>query len=197
MQLYYFDSRKKNSNRTVQVIVERWNSSSFSEACIQSSKSKIFHCCLWVLSVRVSEISTWGFRNWKKIRDKVEAQGKFRTRGRAPGNENRRWHGTKRECNIGEGGQVTYCASATCALCRILSSSFNMTFCVRGACVLSFLPFDLLKTNIPYQIWNAYIHILHFVEVRTFQRSPKLSPTKSLSDRINTLRMPVQTKPPN
>lgn len=41
------------------------------------------------------------------------------------GNELRRWHGTKRECTIGNGGNATPCTSRTCSLCYILRSTVD------------------------------------------------------------------------
>ncbi|KAJ7614082.1 hypothetical protein FB45DRAFT_981735 [Roridomyces roridus] len=46
---------------------------------------------------------------------------------RSPGNENRRWHGTKRECNLGDKGQTQFCGSAKCSLCCIVKSSFDIS----------------------------------------------------------------------
>jgi hypothetical protein len=58
----------------------------------------------------------------------VESEGNFVARGRSSGNEKRRWHGTSRDCTIGdEPRSVHYCASPTCALCSILRFSFRMT----------------------------------------------------------------------
>ncbi|KAJ7679199.1 hypothetical protein DFH06DRAFT_1465374 [Mycena polygramma] len=57
----------------------------------------------------------------------VEKTGHFVASGRSAGNENRRWHGTRRECNIGDKGQTQFCASATCSLCCIVKSSFDIS----------------------------------------------------------------------
>ena len=61
-------------------------------------------------------------------RDSMEAGGNFVDIGRLPGNENRRWHGTRRECNIGDKGITTFCADPKCSLCRIIKTSFDLEF---------------------------------------------------------------------
>ncbi|KAF5390904.1 hypothetical protein D9757_004029 [Collybiopsis confluens] len=57
----------------------------------------------------------------------VEAKGQFAAAGRSAGNENRRWHGTKRECHLGDKGQTQFCSSPTCSLCCIVKTSFDLT----------------------------------------------------------------------
>ncbi|KIO20778.1 hypothetical protein M407DRAFT_81169 [Tulasnella calospora MUT 4182] len=45
----------------------------------------------------------------------------------SPGNERRRWHGTKRFCKIGDDpDDASPCDHPNCALCSILSSSFQV-----------------------------------------------------------------------
>ncbi|KAJ3720500.1 hypothetical protein FB446DRAFT_323999 [Lentinula raphanica] len=56
----------------------------------------------------------------------VEARGQFVAAGRSAGNENRRWHGTKRECNFGDKGHTQFCGSHTCSLCCIVKTSFDL-----------------------------------------------------------------------
>ncbi|KAF9561586.1 ADP-ribosylation [Agrocybe pediades] len=43
------------------------------------------------------------------------------------GNEVFRYHGTKRQCKLGEPGQTKICSSSSCALCSILRTSFKTT----------------------------------------------------------------------
>lgn len=62
--------------------------------------------------------------------DSVEAQGNFKTARLSPGNENRRWHGTRRECNLGDKGHTQFCNKPGCALCCIVRTSFNLA-CAR------------------------------------------------------------------
>ncbi|KAK1231540.1 hypothetical protein PQX77_005332 [Marasmius sp. AFHP31] len=57
----------------------------------------------------------------------VEARGQFATAGRSEGNENRRWHGTKRECQLGDKGQTQFCATTTCSLCCIIRTSYDIS----------------------------------------------------------------------
>ncbi|KAJ3807507.1 hypothetical protein F5876DRAFT_79635 [Lentinula aff. lateritia] len=57
----------------------------------------------------------------------VEARGQFSAAGRSAGNENRRWHGTKRECHLGDKGYTQFCGSQTCSLCCIVKTSFDLS----------------------------------------------------------------------
>lgn len=58
---------------------------------------------------------------------KVESEGNFKAQGKSPGNECRRWHGTKRGCNVGDNPAApTLCGQTTCAMCSILTSSFQV-----------------------------------------------------------------------
>lgn len=63
---------------------------------------------------------------YEAYRAAVEGRGNFVAAGRSAGNENRRWHGTTRECNLGDNGNVTLCSSQTCSLCCILRTSYNL-----------------------------------------------------------------------
>ena len=64
--------------------------------------------------------------------DGVEARGNFAAAGGSPGNENRRWHGTRRKCKLGDKGFTAFCTDANCALCCIIKTSFDLKF-FRGA----------------------------------------------------------------
>jgi len=59
-------------------------------------------------------------------RASVEARGKFAAAGRSAGNENRRWHGTTRECLLGENGNTALCSSTSCSLCGIIRTSYSL-----------------------------------------------------------------------
>ncbi|KAG9010484.1 hypothetical protein FRB90_007797 [Tulasnella sp. 427] len=64
------------------------------------------------------------YEDYKKS---VERNGKFATRGMAPGNENRRWHGTVRKCNIGDSpANLMPCNFQDCFLCSILHTSYDV-----------------------------------------------------------------------
>jgi len=58
-------------------------------------------------------------------RTSVENHGRFVAKGRSAGNENRRWHGTNRECRLGDYGNTTFCNSTSCSLCSILRNSYD------------------------------------------------------------------------
>lgn len=60
-------------------------------------------------------------------RSSVEARGQFASQGRSAGNENRRWHGTRRECHLGDKGNTQLCASSTCSLCSIVKNSYDLS----------------------------------------------------------------------
>lgn len=59
-------------------------------------------------------------------RDSVEARGHFTGVNRPPGNENRRWHGTRRKCTLGDIGCTTFCSDPQCSLCCIIKTSFDL-----------------------------------------------------------------------
>ncbi|KLO15229.1 ADP-ribosylation [Schizopora paradoxa] len=65
---------------------------------------------------------------YEAYRDAVEARGNFAKHGRSAGNENRRWHGTRRECTLGEKGSTQFCGSSSCSLCNIVKTSFDLAF---------------------------------------------------------------------
>lgn len=62
--------------------------------------------------------------------NKVEARGNFVSRKKTRGNENRRWHGTMRTCNIGDEGVTKFCLNRSCSLCSIMKTSFDRSFSV-------------------------------------------------------------------
>ncbi|KAJ7279360.1 hypothetical protein C8J57DRAFT_132995 [Mycena rebaudengoi] len=65
--------------------------------------------------------------SYKAYQTMVENAGHFVASGRSPGNENRRWHGTSRDCNLGDNGHTQFCASTKCSLCCIIKSSFDIS----------------------------------------------------------------------
>jgi len=65
---------------------------------------------------------------YEAYKAKVERRGQFASRKAFPGNEKRRWHGTKRECHLGEPGHTNLCGSRTCSLCRIIDESFDVRY---------------------------------------------------------------------
>jgi len=64
---------------------------------------------------------------YNAYRAAVEARGKFASQSNmTAGNENRRWHGTRRECSLGDPGITTFCHYSTCSLCSIIRTSFDL-----------------------------------------------------------------------
>ncbi|OBZ66184.1 Poly [ADP-ribose] polymerase 3 [Grifola frondosa] len=64
---------------------------------------------------------------YEAYKNAVESRGQFVSAGRSAGNERRRWHGTKRECTLGDNGNTQFCSSATCSLCCIIKTSFDIS----------------------------------------------------------------------
>ncbi len=56
----------------------------------------------------------------------VESRGQFTKQGKLPGNERDGWHGTRRECQLGNEGKTRFCTSITCSLCGIIKTSFDL-----------------------------------------------------------------------
>ncbi|KAG8896609.1 hypothetical protein FRB99_008798 [Tulasnella sp. 403] len=66
--------------------------------------------------------------SYDAYRKAVEKEGNFVSQRRSPGNECRRWHGTKRACTVGDDPKkLALCQQTTCALCSILRLSFLVT----------------------------------------------------------------------
>jgi len=71
---------------------------------------------------------------FQKYRMQVEGKGNFAQLKKTPGNENRRWHGTYRHCNLGDSpNNLTTCGNTACSMCNIVRTSFDMKYNVRGA----------------------------------------------------------------
>jgi hypothetical protein len=78
-----------------------------------------------VYKIIVTEAS---LTQYQEYLESVEARGNFVALGKSKGNENRRWHGTKRKCNLGDPGNNTFCTDQECPLCCIIQSSFDLKF---------------------------------------------------------------------
>ncbi|KAG1746930.1 hypothetical protein EDB19DRAFT_1688453 [Suillus lakei] len=71
-------------------------------------------------------------QRYEDYRAKVESRGHFAGRRSSngktmtEGNEHRRWHGTKRDCNLGDPGNSDLCSSSSCALCSIIQDGFKV-----------------------------------------------------------------------
>ncbi|KAG5653229.1 hypothetical protein H0H81_001612 [Sphagnurus paluster] len=72
-------------------------------------------------------LSPASLASYNAYRSAVEARGQFFAAGRSAGNENRRWHGTRRECSIGDKGRTTLCSSTNCPMCCIIRTSFDLS----------------------------------------------------------------------
>lgn len=67
-------------------------------------------------------------QQYRQYLDGVETRGNFAAMGMPRGNEKRRWHGTKRKCNIGDKGNTEFCTDPGCSLCCIIKTSFDLSF---------------------------------------------------------------------
>ncbi|KAG8990903.1 hypothetical protein FRB94_004822 [Tulasnella sp. JGI-2019a] len=77
----------------------------------------------YVYKINQSEVITF---NYARYRDAVEARGNFIAQRRSPGNECRRWHGTRRTCTLGDDpDDAELCGSSSCPLCCIISTNFK------------------------------------------------------------------------
>ncbi|KAG8791725.1 hypothetical protein FRC16_000313 [Serendipita sp. 398] len=63
---------------------------------------------------------------YRGYREGVESVGKFREQGLKDGNEQFRWHGTSRECKVGDPGNNGLCESISCATCNIIRHSYDI-----------------------------------------------------------------------
>jgi len=64
---------------------------------------------------------------YNKHRATVETRGRFASHNQPSGNQQRRWHGTNRECGLGENGRTSFCYSPRCSLCCIIRTSFDLS----------------------------------------------------------------------
>jgi len=65
---------------------------------------------------------------YKAYRDATEARGNFVSKQRSAGNEQRRWHGTSRQCTLGDSGNTQLCSASNCSLCGIIQTSFSLKY---------------------------------------------------------------------
>jgi len=84
--------------------------------------------CPEVKAVYKIAVTKASMNQYQEYLDSVEARGNFVAMGKSRGNEHRRWHGTKRKCNIGDPGNKTFCGDAECSLCCIIQWSFDLKF---------------------------------------------------------------------
>ncbi|KAG8809437.1 hypothetical protein FRC19_005218 [Serendipita sp. 401] len=65
-------------------------------------------------------------RMYRAYRAGVESVGNFLSQGLNEGNEQFRWHGTTRECRVGDPGNPSLCTSTSCSMCSIIRYSFDI-----------------------------------------------------------------------
>ena len=82
-------------------------------------------------------VSTANMKKFDAYRQAIEAKRQCAQTGLEAGNQQRRWHGTRRACNIGDPGHMTLCTSTGCALCSIIRSSFSIKYASDGLYVTS------------------------------------------------------------
>jgi hypothetical protein len=71
--------------------------------------------------------TTKNLKKYEKYRDRVEEKHQFVSQGRSYANEHRRWHGTTRECTIGDEGETEFCSDPSCSLCCIMKTTFDLS----------------------------------------------------------------------
>ncbi|KAK0205008.1 hypothetical protein DFS33DRAFT_722745 [Desarmillaria ectypa] len=69
-------------------------------------------------------------QKYQQYRDDVEKAGNFKSDPNlTAGNEKRRWHGTKKDCSLGDPNSkqgTALCNAPSCSLCSIIRESFNI-----------------------------------------------------------------------
>ena len=58
--------------------------------------------------------------------NRIEMSRNFASEGEHRGNEHSRWHGMTRKCNFGDEGITDFCLDASCSLCCIIKSSYDL-----------------------------------------------------------------------
>ncbi|KAI0337036.1 hypothetical protein BDW22DRAFT_1340582, partial [Trametopsis cervina] len=97
------------------------------EAQFQTSWRHVGRTCPTVRHIYKIVSSQSSVDKYSAYRDTVEARGHFVASGRSAGNENRRWHGTRRECRLGDKSCTAFCSSTSCSLCCIMRTSYDVT----------------------------------------------------------------------
>ncbi|KAA1474713.1 ADP-ribosylation [Dentipellis sp. KUC8613] len=77
---------------------------------------------IYSITTKASAVSAY-----KDYRTRLECIGHFVSQNRSEGNEERRWHGTKRTCFLGDPGHTKMCNDSACHLCNIICTSFDMS----------------------------------------------------------------------
>lgn len=63
---------------------------------------------------------------YNAYRSDIESKMK-NSKANSPANEQRRWHGTKRACQLGDKGITVLCSFGSCSLCQIIRESFDVS----------------------------------------------------------------------
>ena len=113
---------------------------------------------------------------WRTVRATVEARGQFLLTQRSAGNENRRWHGTKRECNLGDKGVTSFCSSPACSLCRIIQTSYNSS--LAGSFGSGVYTSSTSSKSVPFP--DITIRVFHIFRSNYFSRNVSQSPWKAI-----------------
>ena len=104
-------------------------------------------------------------KKFDAYRQAIEAKRQCAQTGLVAGNQQRRWHGTRRACKVGDAGHTTLCTSTGCALCSIIRSSFSMSYASSG-----------------WYVTHTFIDICELTKVLSFGRGIYTSSTSSKSD---------------
>ncbi|KAG8916862.1 hypothetical protein FRC00_014305, partial [Tulasnella sp. 408] len=98
----------------------------FNDTWQGSNKPTVHRICKVVNSKAVED-------RFQAYRQKVEQAGNWVAQGKTAGNENRRWHGTVRECTVGDDpNKLDMCTSTACKLCCVIRTSFDMKYVAVG-----------------------------------------------------------------
>jgi hypothetical protein len=131
--------------------------------CVQDPGTSIISCQLQHLPVWTGPVSLMftSSVNDCYFSASVEARGQFVAAGRSIGNENRRWHGTRRECTLGDKGNTKFCGSQTCSLCCIVRTSFDLSLWGKktgwGRCVIFVVVKHLISNILKIRQRDLYI----------------------------------------
>ncbi|KAG9028336.1 hypothetical protein FS837_003912 [Tulasnella sp. UAMH 9824] len=101
----------------------------FNDTWQGSNKPTVHRICKVVNSKAVED----RFQAYRRVGQKVEQAGNWVAQGKTAGNENRRWHGTVRECTVGDDpNKLDMCTSTACKLCCVIRTSFDMKYVAVG-----------------------------------------------------------------
>ena len=89
--------------------------------------------------------------------------------GRSEGNEHRRWHGTRRVCNLGDKGHTQFCSSTTCSLCSIIRTSYDISLWGKKTGWGRYIPFIMLVGLVSdgrfFKIWQGTLYVINIFKV--------------------------------